>query len=296
LWTAAWAEIPEAEENPSAQPQSELFLTNTADLVGLFLEGYNYPIASWVWAPPTFDPMTIVWADTASLPAGLAGVTNFAPTTVESVNAFPLWVTLWPQSNTVTVLQPWSDEVLTEFSVPDGFPSWDVYEVNLYPSCILSGINYTNWDTLIDEGYTQFSTPQVTTDAWLMNVGSWDTYWANLEANCEAAEAANMSGGFRSMDDEEPDFGGGGDPCSLTNLLESFYITAITQATNRATTITWQSCQIFRYLVYSANSLSTNTQWVPQAYVWGQPNASSTPWTDPATTNDDGSTVTQRFY
>jgi alpha-tubulin suppressor-like RCC1 family protein len=191
----------------------------------------------------------------------------------------------------VTVLQPWSDESLTEFSVPDGFPSWQVYEKSLYPSCVLFGINYTNWETLVEEGYTQFSVPMVVTHAWLMDVGSRDTYWTNFEADCEAAEAASMSGGFFAMDEND-----GGDPCSLTNLLQPFYVTAISQSTNHFTTITWQSCQIFRYLIFSANSLSTNTQWVPQAYVWGATNASATSWTDTATTNDDGSTVTDRFY
>src|SRR5580692_6291419 len=147
LLATARADIPQAEENPLNQsPESELFMTNTVDLVGLFLEGYNYPIGSWVWTPTVFEPMTIVWANTSSLPAGLVGITNFAPTSVEGVNAWPLWVTLWPQSNAVTVLQPWSDESLTEFSVPDGFPPWGVYETNLYPSCLLIGITFTNWE------------------------------------------------------------------------------------------------------------------------------------------------------
>ncbi len=35
---------------------------------------------------------------------------------------------------------------------------------------------------------------------------------------------------------------------------------------------------------------------MPKAYVWGATNASVTSWTDTATTNNDGSTVTQRFY
>ncbi|MGO9528021.1 MAG: RCC1 domain-containing protein [Verrucomicrobiia bacterium] len=294
-------DVPQLEENPSAQPESELLLTNTTDLVGLYLEGYNFPIGSWVWAPGTFfpvffQPMTIVWADTASLPSGLAGITNSVPTSLESVNAWPLWVTLWPQSNTVTVLQPWSDATLTEFSVPDGFPSWQVYEANLYPSCILFGINYTNCETLVEQGYTQFSPPQVITHAWLMDVGSRDTYWNNLEAQCAAAQtasAASMSSSFMPMDDDD---GGGGDPCSLTNLLQAFAVTNIVRNASGSTTITWQSCQFFRYLVFSASSLSTNTQWVPQAYVWGATNASATSWTDTATTNADGSTVTQRFY
>jgi len=122
--SAARADISQVEENPLCQPpESELFLTNATDLVGLFLEGYDYPFATWVWNPNIFEPMTIVWADTTNLPSGLAGITNFVATSVEGVNAWPLWVTIFPESNTVTVLQPWSDEMLTEFSVPDGFPS-----------------------------------------------------------------------------------------------------------------------------------------------------------------------------
>src|ERR1039458_1448169 len=35
---------------------------------------------------------------------------------------------------------------------------------------------------------------------------------------------------------------------------------------------------------------------VPQAYVWGATNASATSWTDLSTTNNDGNTITQRFY
>src|SRR5580658_7591443 len=91
------ADIPEAEENPSVQPETELFLTNTTDIAGLYLEGYDYPLGSWVWSPTIlysgrflFEPWTIVWADTSNLPSALAGITNFVPTSLESVNAFPL--------------------------------------------------------------------------------------------------------------------------------------------------------------------------------------------------------------
>jgi alpha-tubulin suppressor-like RCC1 family protein len=309
LWssTTARPDIAQLEENPSAQPQSELLLTNTTDLVGLYLENYNFPIGSWVWAPRTccpavlFQPMTIVWADTGNLPSGLAGITNSVPTSLQGVNAFPLWVTLWPQSNTVTVLQPWSDATLTEFTVPDGFPSWQVYEANLYPSCILFGINYTNFEVLVEQGYTQFSVPLVIRHAWLMDVGSRNAYWNNLEAQSEAAQvaqaatAASMSRRVMPMDDGGGG-SGGGDPCTLTSLLQAFAVTNVVRGANGATTITWQSCQFFRYLVFSASSLSTNTQWMPKAYVWGATNASVTSWTDTATTNSDGSTITQRFY
>jgi alpha-tubulin suppressor-like RCC1 family protein len=134
------------------------------------------------------------------------------------------------------------------------------------------------------------------------HVGSRDVYWANIEANCEAAEAptastARMSSAMMvSMDDEDPGGDGGGDPCSITNLLQTFCVTNIVHNASGSTTITWQSCQVFRYLIFSANLLSTNTQWLPQAYVWGATNASATSWTDLSTTNNDGNTVTQRFY
>jgi len=142
--------------------------------------------------------------------------------------------------------------------------------------------------------------PIITLKAMLVDVSNYATYAAyqsNMEAEAEAAQAASASSvgiGFMAMDEDEdvP----GGDPCSITNLTQPFYVTIITQSVNRATTITWQSCQIFRYLVWEANSLSTNTQWFPTAYVWGATNLSYTSWTDTATTNDDGSTVTQRFY
>ncbi len=75
-------------------------------------------------------------------------------------------------------------------------------------------------------------------------------------------------------------------------LTQPFYVTIITQSVNHATTITWQSSQFFRYLVWEASALGTNTQWFPVAYVWGATNVSSTTWTD--TTATAG--VKQRFY
>jgi alpha-tubulin suppressor-like RCC1 family protein len=105
-----------------------------------------------------------------------------------------------------------------------------------------------------------------------------------------------MNSRFMLTDDEADPLLVGGNPCGITNLAQPFYVTSITQSGNRTTTITWQSCQFFRYLVFSANVMSTNMQWVPQAYVWGSNGASVTSWTDMSTTNNDGNTATQRFY
>jgi alpha-tubulin suppressor-like RCC1 family protein len=144
--------------------------------------------------------------------------------------------------------------------------------------------------------------PEIKLNAFLANATDYTTYAtyeSNLDAEVEAqaataTSAMNPGGGFMAMDDDADD--GGGDPCVLTNLLQSFFVTNIVHNATGSTTITWESCQFLRYLVFTASSLSTNTQWIPQAYVWGQTNASWTSWTDTATTNDDGSTITERFY
>ena len=77
--------------------------------------------------------------------------------------------------------------------------------------------------------------------------------------------------------------------CTVTNLTQPFSIISIQQDTNRWTTIQWESCPIFRYVVLSTDELNSNTVWQQQAYVWGQ--AGSTSWTDTTTTNVD-----HRFY
>jgi hypothetical protein len=307
LWLAmARADVQQAEENPSATPESDLVLTNgAAQLTDLFLQGYSYPTGAWVWQPSVFEPMTIVWADTNALPTELAGVTNSASAQVQGVPAWPLWVTLYPQSNTVVVLQPWSDTELAELAVPQGFPSWEIYQSVLYPSCILSVINPTNWQALAEQGYSQFAVPQVVMHAWLMDVSNQATYWSSVEAEAAAqsAESGQTAGaasgtsagqsGFMAMADGEGDGGGGGDPCSITNLTQPFSITSIQRDTNAWTTITWQSCPIFRYVVLSTDELSTNTAWLRQAYVWGWGQTNATSWTDTTTANTN---VTQRFY
>ncbi len=139
----------------------------------------------------------------------------------------------------------------------------------------------------------------------LADINDKPVYDANVaaeEAAWEEAQAAEQELGSPS---ESEDGGGGvlarrslgegetlwmgGDSCAITNLAQSFAITSIQQDTNRYTTITWQSCPTFRYIVLSTDELSTNTVWLTQAYVWGQANAAS--WTDTTSTN-----VAHRFY
>jgi alpha-tubulin suppressor-like RCC1 family protein len=138
--------------------------------------------------------------------------------------------------------------------------------------------------------------PTVTLNVPLGDINDYATYAAcenNAEKTVEA-EAAIMAGdGFTEMGDEGGG-GDGGDPCSITNLTQPFFITGI-QSTTNGTTITWQSCPMFRYRVMFTDALSTNdTVWSslnPRYYVWGQANTSATSWTDMATTN-----ISQRFY
>lgn len=159
----------------------------------------------------------------------------------------------------------------------------------LRDSCVLDGINYTNWEALIEQGYDQFSSPQVTVHAWLLNYADKDTYYDNYIAEMEAQEASAEALRAASRYDVQPmdDFTSGS--CGITNLTQPFFITSIQQQTN-GMTVTWQSCLVFRYLVFSAGELTTNTTWRAQAYVWGD--AGSTSWTDTST----GTNTTHRFY
>jgi alpha-tubulin suppressor-like RCC1 family protein len=270
-----------------------LYVTNLDQLVA---EAYSsdhsifLPLSPWDWRTYSIDGGEPWWINCSEM-----SCEGLFQTSTELSAGVPAY--------TVVLIQ----NVLTgETTVqPDG--STDVVATVAAPSGYQPGVGSETWmwnwyvqvtNCLDCWGLTAGDNPPptITLKALLAdgsNYAAYASYQSNLEAEAEAAQAASAGSGFFAMDDDDDD---GGDPCSITNLTQPFYVTIITQAVNRATTITWQSCQIFRYLVFSTSVLNTNTQWVPQAYVWGATNASATSWTDTATTNDDGSTVTQRFY
>jgi alpha-tubulin suppressor-like RCC1 family protein len=243
------------------------------------------------------------WVDCSQVPC-----TNLPPASTDaSANALLSGVTLMPVQLTwniltgETTIQPYgSTDVVAVIAAPSGYePGGYSYDAGVWSA----------WQQITNcpdcwgiEG--DVPPPTVSLAVYLADIDQYSVYESNCNAQADAYAAATtagtasmMGGSYMSMDDD--DDGGGGDPCSLTSLAQPFYITSILQSTNRSTTITWQSCQIFRYQVFTASQLNTNTAWASQSnsyYVWGQTNASTTSWTDAATTNDDGSTITQRFY
>src|SRR6266481_3314681 len=108
---------------------------------------------------------------------------------------------------------------------------------NVRSATTINGINPTDWEALIEQGYTQFSVPQMIAHAYLMDIGDQEAYWNNV-AEADAASSLT-SGGFILM--SEDDEGDGSDPCSITNLLQRFSATMIAQTTN-GTSISFQSC------------------------------------------------------
>jgi alpha-tubulin suppressor-like RCC1 family protein len=245
----------------------------------------------------TFQSVDTWFLDFTTLTNAVAAVTNYPSQTQNGVQLWPLRVVQFADTGE-TVLKPGAIDVdLLQIAAPTNYVPFQHYNVVLEGWCAL--LPCESYDDLVADGFTNLVPARVVVDVWAVSAQDEQAYFTNGVASEEGDGDSGMLahvGGFMSMDDDDD---GGGDPCSITNLTQPFYITSILQSTNRSTTITWQSCQIFRYLVSYANQLSTNTTWASQSYsyyVWGQTNASSTSWTDTATTNDDGSTVTQRFY
>jgi alpha-tubulin suppressor-like RCC1 family protein len=237
------------------------------------------------------------WVDCSQV-----GCTNLPPASTDaSANALLSGVTILPVQLTwniltgETTLQPYgSTDIVAVIAAPSDYqPGAYSYDAGVWRAYLQMTNCPDCWGI---EG--EVPPPTVVVNVNVADLSQYSIYENNCEAQAEAAAAeatttSMMGGRYMAMDEDDDD---GGDPCTLTNLLQAFYVTNIVHNATGSTTITWESCQYLRYLVFTASSLNTNTQWIPQAYVWGQTNASWTTWTDTATTNDDGSTITQRFY
>lgn len=79
------------------------------------------------------------------------------------------------------------------------------------------------------------------------------------------------------------------EPCVITNEADSFAIVSIQQATDRAISMTWESCTNYIYGVLFADQPDTSALWSGQSAMWG--GDATTSWTDTTATNID-----QRFY
>ena len=283
----------------------DLFVTNLDQLVAEAYSGEHciyFPFIPLPWRAYSLDGGQPWWIDCSQFDCAdlLTSPTNLP----SGVSVYPIVLTKNLLTGETTLQPDGSTNVVATVAAPSGYEpgvlpedasAWHWYQQLLdCPDCY--GI----------EGVVP--PPTVILEIFLANANDYATYAAyqnNLDAMAEAqaattASAMSLGSRFMAMDDEDDGGGdggdGGSDPCSITNLTQPFFVTIITQSVNHATTITWQSCQFFRYLVWEASALSTNTQWLPVAYVWGSNSVGVTSWTDTATTNNDGSTITQRFY
>ncbi len=284
---------------PTTQAQ-DLYVTNLDQLVA---EAYStdysvyLPFSPWDWRAFSLYGGEPWWLDCSQMSCD-----GLFQTSTELSAGVPAYSVVLLQNVLTgeTIIQPDGlTDVVATVLAPSGYQpatnSWNGWMWNWYEQVVDQP---DSWGLSPGE----VPPPVITFRALLADVSNYAAYAAyesNLEAEAEAAQAAQaatatMSGGGFAMDDDDDD--GGVDPCTLTSLTQPFYVTNMVRNASGSTTITWQSCQFFRYLVWEANSLSTNTQWFPTAYVWGATNASLTSWTDTAITNNDGSTVTQRFY
>jgi hypothetical protein len=276
-----------------------LFVTNLDQLAAEAYSGehcYYFAYVPLPWWAYSIDGSEPWWIDCSHFDC-----TNLlvAPTNlVSGVTAYGVVLTKNLSTGDMIVQPLGSTDVVATATAPTGFvPGTDPEDA----------ATWTFYQQILDcpdcYGFDgEVPPPEIKLKAFLANATDYVTY-ANYESNLDAeaeaqsatgTSAMSLGGGFMAMDEDDDD--GGGDPCTLTNLLQAFFVTNIVHNATGSTTITWESCQFLRYLVLCASSLSTNTQWIPQAYVWGQTNASWTTWTDTATTNDDGSTITERFY
>ena len=267
----------------------DVTITNAYQLAAVPDEfGLWYPLASPTEPSLSSQAIGIFWADFSQLTNAIGDVRNFDGETQYGITVWRLRLTR--TTNEVTLSYPTADTNLWQAPATDGDDFSSHYDNVLRGWCILqAAMNYESYDDLISDGYTNLAPIRIVTDIFLADVIDCDTY----EANADGGTFATL-GRFTTMD-EDPD-GLGGDPCSITNLLQPFSVISI-QRTNGAVEFSWQSCPMFRYEIFSANTLSTGTLWASPAdssYVWGQPGASASSYTDLSTTN--ANTVTQRFY
>jgi alpha-tubulin suppressor-like RCC1 family protein len=266
-------------------------ITNADQLVTVVDQyGLCYPLVSPTESPLSWQALGVFWADFSQLTNAIGDVRNFEGETQYGITVWRLRLTRTVDGTVFSY--PVANTNLLQLAAlgDDGFSNH--YQHVLWEWTILAAVrNYESYEDLLADGYTFLDPKRLVLDIWLADINDCSIYQDN-----SAGRTFTMMSEEDSDDDLTPGFSIDGDPCAITNLLQRFSVTLIQRATNGATSVMWESCPRFRYCVLAADQLSFNTTWLPQTYIWGQTNASLTTWTDTSTTNNDGSTVTQRFY
>jgi hypothetical protein len=288
---------------PSSPAQDQTIITN--GLTQIAEELCRPDSALWYapdglgWRVYPIDYWQPMWVDFSEWPA----LQNLKTRAIATTNRCalgqvfygeqPLHVTITLDllSGDMTLSPGCSSEALATNSAPMG------YQAGQWPvDCRVVEQLWQQWQSIQSnpdwqESYGGDARPFLTFHFQLADLNEAQTYTQNLAAEEAAWENAQQSSSSVAvtMETGEGEQAEGTATCTVTNLTQPFNILSVTQDTNCWTTITWESCPVFRYIVWSSDELSTNTLWLQHAYVWGEPNATS--WTDATTTNVD-----HRFY
>jgi alpha-tubulin suppressor-like RCC1 family protein len=289
----------------------DLYITNLDQLVA---EAYStdhsvyLPLLPWDWRAYSLNGGEPWWLDCSQVSCD-----PLFQTPTELSAGVPAYTVVLIQNLLTgeTTIQPdGSSDVVATIAAPSNYQavtnSWNRWMWDQYQEVIDQP---DSWGFSPEE----VPPPTITLKAVLADVNNYATFQGNLEAQVEAAQAAqamtaSMNSRLMPMDDD--DGGDGGDPPPPDgtgiepvpsgddppfSLLQPFTVTTV-QPTSRGVRITWQSSQWSRYLIWYANDLTSNTVWIPQAYVWGAANSNGvtvglTSYTDTTSTN-----LNHRFY
>ena len=253
-------------------------VTNTAQFASLFEEwAVNYPLV-YPYEPATFEGMDAWWVDLNQLTNALAAVRSYRGREIYGVTEWPLRLIRVADTGQIVVKCPESDLELLRLEAPTNYVPFQQYDRMLRSYCILGLVmNPTNYDALIDQGYTYLDPPRIVLDVWLADLNDWPTYQSNVvaEAEAESVTAPTLAAGgmFTAMTEDVSS-----DPCVITNETDSFAIGSITSDTNGWATITWLSCTDHVYAVCTTEELSDTNVWTSQQWMWGADGTTS--WTD----------------
>ncbi len=287
----------------------DLVLNDVAQLAELF-RGYTYPQA-WPWEPVMFDPATTVWF-AGELPKELSPLQDSLSELVHGIAAWPLWMTLYPQTGEIAIRDPWSDAEMVRFPVPKDFDAWRVYEDQLTMACVLSGINPAPWEELVKEGHSEFFVPLVTVQVWLADLQTATAFYENLLAETEELSAQ------MTLTMTSPGYGvasigsiggvGGGSMMSMmgdTPCSAAIPMTSILQTTNGNIHIEWASETNAVYAAQFTDALATFNDVPPLFQLWTMAQddiaaqGTTTVWDDAGSGSrlpPSDPNVTNRFY
>jgi len=272
--------------------ESPLFDPNSIWWGDLRRSGQMYP-CTFLRGFDLSDSNAIWWADFDQLPAALGAVREYPGQEVCRVQAWPLQLTQSADTGEIVVKYPWFNMELLRLAAPEYYQPFQQYNAALRSWCISLGMNPVTYEELVQQGYTFLESPRLVLDVWIASAADRATYESNLAAEqaatvsaapVRAAAAMNAfgdSGEMMSMDSQQP--------CTDTNM--TLAITSITANSNRWIAITWfPTCTNFIYGVFCTDDLSGSI-WTNRAALWGNPNDTTTGWTDATTANVD-----HRFY